>query len=408
MKICYITVQAPFGAGEAFILEEMFEAKRQGVDLLIIPRNPSKEVFHKDAKELLENTIWLPLINLGMIFYFCRALLTKIALWKILGTIPCCSRTPWIFIKNLMVLPKGIFVSKMIQKEKITHIHAHWGSTTATMAYIISRITGISWSFTLHRWDIKENNMLKEKVKSAKFIRCISQHGEAELFDIIDDVHKDRIEIIHMGVRLPGILELKEKEANLKKFTITVPANLLEVKGHRYLIEACFILIEQGIKNFQCIFYGEGPLMAELKNLVKEKELTGYIRMPGAISHEKIMQMYCDKETDVVILPSIITNKGEHEGIPVALMEAMAYGIPVISTNTGGTVELLSDGAGMIVEEKNSKKLAGAIKNLMENNNLQKELKELGREKIQNDFDLHKNVQALLKLMIKEKEFISA
>ena len=140
MKICYITVQAPFGAGEAFILEEMLEAKRQGVDLLIIPRNPSKEVFHKDAKELLENTIWLPLINLGMIFYFCRALLTKIALWKILGTIVRCSRTPWIFIKNMMVLPKGIFVSKIVQKESIIHIHAHWGSTTATMAYIVSRI----------------------------------------------------------------------------------------------------------------------------------------------------------------------------------------------------------------------------------------------------------------------------
>lgn len=186
MKICYITAQAPFGIGEAFILKEMLETKYQGVDLLIIPRNPSKEVFHKDSKELLESTIWLPLINLGMIFCFCRTLLTKIALWKILGTIARCSRTPWIFIKNMMVFPKGIFVSKIIQKRNITHIHAHWGSTTATMAYIISWITGIPWSFTLHRWDIKE------KLRSTNFVRCISKHGKNELLETIDEEYKKK------------------------------------------------------------------------------------------------------------------------------------------------------------------------------------------------------------------------
>jgi len=407
MKLLFVTAQTPYGKGETFILGEMLEAKHQGIDLLIIPRNSSREVFHKDAKELLENTIWLPLINLGMIFCFCRALLTNIALWKILGSIACCSRKPWIFVKNMMVLPKGIFVSKIVQEESIRHIHAHWGSTTATMAYIISRITGISWSFTLHRWDIRENNMLNEKVRSAKFVRCISQQGKAELLHIIGDAYKNKIETIHMGVRSPEILKSKEKKDNSKKFTVGVPANLIEVKGHRYLIEACFILVEQGIKNIQCIFYGEGPLRGKLENLIKKKELTGYIKMAGAVSHEEIIRMYHNGETDAVILSSIITNKGEHEGIPVALMEAMAYGIPVISTDTGGIVELLSGGAGVTVEEKNPNQLAGAIKNLMENSNLQRRLKELGREKIQNDFNIHKNVQTLLKLMVKEKEFAS-
>jgi len=405
MKLLFVTAQTPCGKGETFILGEMLEAKHQGIDLLIIPRNPSRDVFHKDAKELLENTIWLPLINLGMIFCFCRALLTNIALWRILGSIACCSRKPWIFVKNMMVLPKGIFVSKIVREESIRHIHAHWGSTTATMAYIISRITGISWSFTLHRWDIRENNMLKEKVRSANFVRCISKHGKNELLEIIGEEYKEKMKVIHMGVEIP--ISIKEFSKDKKIFTIVIPANLLEVKGHKYLIEACSMLVKRGIKNFQCIFYGKGPLRTKLESLIEKKALTNYIRIRGVIPQEKIIEMYKNKEIDLVILPSILTEKGEHEGIPVSLMEAMAYKILVISTNTGGIPELLSGGGEVIVEEKNSKKLADTIKNLMENGNLQRELKELGREKIQNDFNLHKNVQGLLKLMIKEKEFTS-
>lgn len=80
MKLIFITAQTPWGKGETFILEEMLEVKRQGVDLLIIPRNPSKEIFHKKAEKLLENAIWLPLVNFKMIVNFFETSLTKIVL----------------------------------------------------------------------------------------------------------------------------------------------------------------------------------------------------------------------------------------------------------------------------------------------------------------------------------------
>jgi len=100
-------------------------------------------------------------------------------------------------------------------------------------------------------------------------------------------------------------------------------------------------------------------------------------------------------------LPSVTTNKGEHEGIPVSLMEAMAYGIPVISTNTGGIPELLSNGAGIIVEEKSPKQLAEIILKIMKNKNLRKELAERGYQKVQKEFNIKKNTKTLLELMQK-------
>ena len=396
MKLLFITAQTPWGKGETFIFDELLEVKNQGADFLIIPRNPPKEVFHKEAKELLENSIWLPLINFKMVISLLRILFVSFSFWKILGVLVKYSRNPWILIKNLAVFPKGVFIAEIIRKKNIAHIHAHWGSTTATMAYVISQLTDIPWSFTLHRWDIKEDNMLKEKVKSAKFIRCISEHGKNELLEIVGGNYREKIKVVHMGVKIP--IDVSESEETKGLFTIVTPANLLEVKGHKYLIEACLNLVRQGIKNFQCFFYGDGPLRIRLENLIGEKKLTNFVKMPGTLPHEKLIKMYKNKEIDVVVLPSIIT-KTEHEGIPVALMEAMAYRIPVISTNTGGIPELLSRGAGIIVEEKSPQKLTEAIIKVMKDVDFRKELSKRGLQRIKEDFNIEKNIKILLELI---------
>lgn len=402
MKIAYITAQAPWGKGEAFILEEMLGLQDRGVDLLIIPRNPPKALFHQEAQQLLANAVWLPLINLRMIVVLLKALLIRASLWKILKHIIKHSRTFWVLIKNLAILPKGVFIAKMLRKENTCHIHAHWGSTTSTMAYIISQLTGIPWSFTLHRWDIRENNMLGEKVRSAEFVRCISRHGEGELVDIIGNTYKNKVHVIHMGVRVPETIT--ESKTSSGPFTMAVPANLLEVKGHEYLIEACSILLRKGVRNFRCTFYGEGPFRTRLENLIKKRGVDSYIGMPGAIAHEKLMEMYQGRKVDLVVLPSIITPQGEHEGIPVTLMEAMAYGIPVISTNTGGIPELLSAGAGIIVKEKNPEQLAEVIGSLLADTGLQHKIGMEGYRRVRKEFNISSLVARLEEVMKEENQ----
>lgn len=395
-KIAYITAQVPYGQGETFIIDEMLAIKEVGINLLIIPRTPIKKVFHREAQSLLSDTIWLPLLNFKIIFIFLISLFIKPYLLKILISIIWASRNFRILFKNLAVIPKSVFIANFLQIKGITHIHAHWGSTTATMAYIVSRLSGIPWSITLHRWDIKENNMLKEKAKSVKFIRCISENGKAELLRIIGTDFKDKIKVIHMGVRIPS--NVGEIYKDKKYLKIVTPANLLPVKGHRYLIEACSILVEECIKNFKCIFYGEGGIRKELEELIERKSLNDYIEMFGLIPHEKLIKMYRNNEVHIVILPSINTESGEHEGIPVSLIEAMAYSIPVISTNTGGIPELLSEDAGVMIEEKNPKQLAMAILKLIENRKSREKIGKQGRKRIFKEFNIQKNIKKLLEL----------
>lgn len=396
-KIAYITAQVPWGFGEQFIIEEMIALKEIGVKFFIVPRNPRKEIFHKEAECLIDSSIWLPLINGRMIIKFLYYLIIKPQLWEIILKIYQHSNNFITLIKNFAIFSKGVYISDIFKKNNVKHIHAHWGSTTATMAYIISKLSGIPWSFTLHRWDIKENNMLKEKVKSAKFVRCISENGKNELLGIIGTDFTNKIKVIHMGVKIPINVD-KVNNDEKKYFKIITPANLLGVKGHKYLIEACLILVEEGIKNFECIFYGEGLTRKELEKLIKKKSLGDYIKMSGLIPHERLIKMYRSNEVDIVILPSINTRNGEHEGIPVALMEAMANSIPVISTNTGGIPELLSDKAGIIVEEKNPKQLALAIKEFIKNRDFREKIGRQGHERVYKKFNIRKNTEKLLGL----------
>lgn len=398
MKIAYITAHTPYGKGETFVLEEMLAVLEVGADLLIIPRNPPKEVFHAKAKELLDRTLWLPLLNWQILSCFLLALVTRPQLWRLIWIILSESRNAKIALKNLAILPKATYVANILKREGVEHIHAHWGSTTATMAWAISELTGIPYSVTLHRWDIAENNMLRTKAESAAFLRFISEDGRDEALRLVSAKYQEKFKVIHMGVRIPSRRHDTNRQV-ARPFTIACPANLVAVKGHRYLIEACRLLVEKGISNLRCLIIGDGPLEAQIRQQITEAGLEKFIKLLGRVPHEVLMGMYERGEIDAVVLPSIITEDGEKEGIPVALTEAMAYGIPVVSTTIGGIPELLDGGAGLLVPPASSETLAEAIMQLINDQKLRETLKNRAIERINQGFNLQTNVQRLLALM---------
>jgi glycosyltransferase involved in cell wall biosynthesis len=110
--------------------------------------------------------------------------------------------------------------------------------------------------------------------------------------------------------------------------------------------------------------------------------------------------MYKERIVDILILPSINTGNGEFEGIPVSLMEAMAFGIPVISTDTGGIPELIGDGSGIMVKEKDPEAIAVSIEKLMNDKPYYDFISERGRKKIERDFNVSIISKELLKLFL--------
>lgn len=385
-RIAYITVKSPFGPGETFILTEMLALKKMGVDFIIFPRDKSLQLRHAKGEVLRDNTLSYPRFNVKIAFELLKfALSHPVLFFVLLNETAIKAVSPKIALKNLAIFPKGVFLARVIKSESITHIHSHWASTTSTMAYIASRITNIPWSYTAHRWDITENNLLKTKCKSASFARIINNKARNEIANITkDNALAGKMLNIHMGVEIPE--QGRKYDKGPRCFTVLCPGNLVHVKGHKYLIEACGILSKRGI-DFKCIAAGIGPLEGSLKKMCRLMGLEKKVNFHGLISHERLMEMYRMGEVDAVVLPSI-TYKNEKEGIPVALMEAMAHCIPVISTNTGGIPELIGDGSGIMVAEKNPEAIAGAMEKLMTDRTYYEKIGKKGRMKIERDFNL--------------------
>ena len=200
--------------------------------------------------------------------------------------------------------------------------------------------------------------------------------------------------MVHLGVDVKGFK--KEKTIINDPFIIATPAELTTRKGHIYSIEAAKKLIDLGITNFKWFFYGSGPLLIELKKKVKELNLIDYCYFPGNLDHQKLLKKYENNKVDIVVISSISTRVPE--GIPVSLMEAMSYEIPVIATDCGGTKELVDGKSGILVKQNDSKVIANAIFKLINKPKFRRKISKNGRNKITQDFDTMKNAKDLIEL----------
>ncbi len=392
VKVACITAGMPFGPQEAFLIPEVLEYGRQGAEVLLIPRSCRGSVIHQDARPLLERTVAEPL--------FSRCILRAAAKvcserrYPISAAIAVLrkSRDPWVLAKNLLVVPKALWLADLVQLRGVSHIHAHWASTTATMAMIASRVSGIAWSFTAHRGDIVDNNLLRAKALDASFVRVISESGRRLIATIAGRDAIRNVCVIHMGVATEQHVVGEPSERPLGR--ILCPANLLPVKGHRYLLQAISILKRAGVP-CHLIIAGEGPLRHAIEQQVRTDQITDRVSLVGQLPHEEILAFYRNHQVDAVVLPSVDLGGHVHEGIPVTLIEAMAFGVPTISTTTGGIPELLR-GAGILVPPADAAALADAIGSVLHDPRLRSKLSDLGRQRVEAQFSVRSTVKALL------------
>ena len=397
MKLCYITRSLPFGKGEAFVIPEIVYALDAGNQVSIVPLGPADQMVHADGAALLRHVIKRPLfdgtIAVGAIVEIIRNPFVFASMLYKIGK----SRSFEVLIKNLAVLPKAFWLAAYFRRTGLPdHIHAHWINATATLAMITASLLKVPWSITSHRADISANNLVKEKVESCSFVRCINENGAREIRSICGD--SDKIKILHLGVAIPDRVEdvsvIQQKNGTFK---ILMPANFVAVKGHTYLVQAMKILRSRG-EIIQLDLAGEGNLKPTIQQQVEQLGLDGCVNFLGELSHSRLLEQLFSRYWDCVTLPSIHTEQGDKEGIPVSLMEAMAAGIPVVSTNTGGIPELCIKGTALLVPEKNPQALAEAIALLIHDSSVRENLARQGKIHVAQHF----NIKAVGPLLLEE------
>lgn len=397
-RIIYLTSSMPCGSGEEFLIAEVKALIDRGCDVVIVPRSARRGLVNKDAEGLLPITIRNPLWSLDVFAAALGEFLKRPVrcLRAIHGLLSGGSIRA--LVRNLAVLPKSLWLARLSTEIEAHHIHAQWALTTATMAMVAGRLSGIPWSFTAHRGDIADNNLLETKVRNASFVRFVSKSGLKMAKAICDGAVREQAHVIHMGVQIPRAKNQKSLLPRPDVPVIVCPANLIPVKGHRYLLDAFAILRDRGE---QCSLHlaGEGALRKHLERQVSVLHLGSQVRLLGQIPHDKLLDAYREGKVSIVVLPSVDRGNNEHEGIPVSLIEAMSYGIPCVSTATGGIPELLGDESGLLVPPGDSLALADAIETLLQDDRLRIRMATNGYRKACAEFDVEKVVDKLIDLM---------
>ncbi len=384
---------------ETFILIEMLELERQGLQVEIFPLIRERApVQHADAQAMVERAHYCALFSRptldAQIYWLMRRPAGYVRAWwrAIRGNLS----SPKFLSRALVVVPKAAYAARRMVELDVDHLHAHYATHPALFAYVVNMLTGIPYSFTVHAHDLYvERPMLREKIAAARFVVAISEFNRRMMIDLYGSIAEERVVVVHCGVD-PALFRPRERSSRSDIFTVVCVASLAGYKGQRYLIDACARLRDRNVP-FRCLLIGEGEDRPRLEAQIRDLNLEGHVVLMGALPRHRVSEVL--QQVDVMALPSIMMPNGKMEGIPVALMEALAAEIPVVATDISGIPELVRDGeTGLLVPERNAAALADALMRLYADPDLGRRLAAAGRELVVREFNLEPNVAQLRRL----------
>ena len=408
-KIAYIMSRFP-KITETFILYEMLAMEEQGVQVEVYPlRRERTSVVHPEAKPYVARAHFLPHFSWpilrSQLRFLARQPRTYLStLWTLLRANLGSRRY---LAGAIFYFPKAVHFAEQMAQQGIDHVHAHFASHPAMVAFVIHRLTGISYSFTAHGSDLhRDQHMLREKVAEAAFVVAISQYNRALILEKSGDQFQDKVLVIHCGVDT-AVFQPREEATPFERgegpFSVACVGTLHEVKGQKYLLQACRILQERGIQ-VHCHLVGDGPDQAMLEAEAKRLGIQEQVHFHGRRTREEIAQLL--RRVDVLATPSVPTRSGRREGIPVVLMEAMASAVPVVASRLSGIPELVEDRvSGLLVPPGDAQALADALAQLHDQDAESRwALGRAGREKVVQEFDVHRNSAALARYFLANRQ----
>jgi len=284
----------------------------------------------------------------------------------------------------------------------VRHVHAQFADSATDVAMLLSHFEradgpgqdGWTWSLAVHGpvefYDVSENR-LAEKIRRALFVIAISDFGRSQLMTLVSEELWSKLHVVHCGVdpevfALPAARPVRSGVAS-----VLFVGRLVHLKGQSILLEALGELRDRGLE-VRAVFIGDGPKRADLERRVHALGLDETVRFPGSVGQDEIRHHYA--AADVFCLPSFA------EGVPVVLMEAMAMGLPVVSTRIMGIPELVEHGVnGLLVRPGRVDELADALERIVADPEQGARMGGAGREKVSVEYDLHRSAARLEGIM---------
>lgn len=265
--------------------------------------------------------------------------------------------------KSRILLVPFLFLSLYIHLFRLLPeydiVHAHWLIPQGIVQSFFKK----TYIVTGHGGDVTSLNkgiLRKLKIrclKRAKHVTVVSEHLKYRVQELVKDIYPS---VISMGVDtskfgkkyfVPNYFGQEDKKV------VLFVGRLAEIKGVTYLIEAMKVV------DAMLVVVGDGPLRRELEEQAMElgKEKVQFL---GGKTHEELKTIYAS--ADIFVAPSVTAKDGAQEGFGLVMLEAMASGLPVVASNSGGITQLIKDGEnGLLCEERNVKQLICKINKLL-------------------------------------------
>ncbi len=310
-----------------------------------------------------------------------------------LGAALCLGQwNPGATLYAIFYLAEALILGDWMRSHGHRHLHIHFCGPVATVGMLASIAWGFSYSMTVHGpdefYDV-EKFYLRQKVEGAKFILCISDFCRSQLMRIAAPEHWDKMHVARLGVDLDVFLPVSEQPKPDHVLEILCVGRLVPSKGQLILLRACAILHGKGCP-VRVRLVGDGPDRKHLEAFAGREKLP--VIFEGAKTHDETRQLL--GQANIFALASFA------EGVPVALMEAMAMEVPCVSTAIAGIPELIRDGLdGLLVPASSAELLAAALERLAEDPLLRRSLGAAGRKRVLGLYNLPQNVGSLARIL---------
>jgi len=389
-QVAYVFERFP-SFGQTFCYREVAELERQGMKVQVYSiRRPANEPEQDWDKQIVDRVHYLP-DEKALVAEVDSALRKKAVSSEVRDAVQQWGRQP-----DFLRLYQAVYIGLRMRQDGFRHLHAHFAGMAARTAYWVGQFFGIPYSFTAHANDIFAPRdfvvSLPKLFEAAAAVVTVSEYSArdlkarfpasaAKVHRIYNGVDLSRFHPPDPGSGIPEIVSI---------------GRLIEKKGFADLINACALLTSRR-RGFNCEIIGEGPLEETLRAQIASADVKGCVRLAGPqtqaqialrLSHATIFVLPCTREAD-----------GGMDNLPTVIMEAMAAGLPVISTPLAGIPEMVEhDVNGELVPERDPAAICSAMERLISDPERARRLGDRGRQIAQEKFSIETSARALIEL----------
>ncbi|MCG9063478.1 glycosyltransferase family 4 protein [Laribacter hongkongensis] len=396
VRLAYLVSVYP-AVSHTFILREIMRLRELGLEIVTASVNPpdrAREVMDDCERGEADRTYCLKTDGmrgaLRALGYWGRRSPRQLLAAFRLGLAMGAGKRRWI---GLAYAVEAAMVARWMKQQSSRHLHVHFGNAGASVGVLVKVLNGCHLSYTIHgpdEFDDVPGQQLALKMQKADAVVCISQFARGQLMRISVPEHWPKLRLCRLGVD-PDRFRFALRSGRHRPVTqLLCVGRLTPAKCQVLLVQACARLRDAGLA-FHLTLVGAGPDLERIRQAIARERLEAHVTLTGALTQQAVRDQL--DRADIFVLPSLA------EGIPVVLMEAMASGVPCVSTPVNGIPELIRHGqTGLLALPGDVDSLVEQLERLVREPVLRDTLALAARDKLLADFDLSRNVTQLAQI----------